>query len=154
MIHVTHAIPVNAESHPHLTRDQVWHGLVLKANDALPFVQAMTECRVTARHGEDVFDRDVVYRGQAFSERVTLLPQRRVVFTRTAGPVLGTIANEIEGEGEGLHLRFTFALVPVDLDPGSREEREYAEQMTDAYLGAVTSTLAAVRRMATEPAPA
>ena len=104
MIHVTHALPVNTDGQPELTVEQVWDGLVLKANDALPFVPAMTRCTVTARHSDTVFDRDVVFRGQSFTERITLLAPRRVVFTRIAGPVLGTIANEVEGPPEDLRL--------------------------------------------------
>lgn len=154
MIHVTHALPVNTDGQPELTVEQVWDGLVLKANDALPFVPAMTRCTVTARHSDTVFDRDVVFRGQSFTERITLLAPRRVVFTRIAGPVLGTIANEVEGPSEDLRLRFTFALVVTGVDPGSPEEQEYADGMTGDYLKAVEATLGAVRRLAQDPAAA
>ena len=57
------------------------------------------------------FDRDIDFRGQRLTERITLEQPHRVIFTRIAGPVLGTIANEIEGPDEGLQLRFSFALV-------------------------------------------
>ena len=70
---------------------------MLKANNALPFVPSMTFCEVTERHGDNIFDRDIEFRGQRFTERITLEEPHRVVFTRIAGPVLGTIANEIEG---------------------------------------------------------
>src|SRR5690554_3916593 len=92
MIFVTHILPVNEPGQATLTREQVWQGLVMKANNALPFVPSMTDCVVTQRHSETVFDRDIVLRGQAHTERITLQQPRRVVFTRIAGPVLGTIA--------------------------------------------------------------
>ncbi|MGP3534179.1 SRPBCC family protein [Microbacterium sp. RD1] len=152
MIYVTHALPVNEPGEPTLSREQVWDGLVMKANNALPFVPAMTSCEVTARLSDTVFDRDIEFRGQSFTERISLFAQERVVFTRIAGPVLGTIANEIEQDAEGLHLRFSFALVVTDVVPGSAQEQEYADGMTADYLKAVAATLSAMRRVAAETA--
>lgn len=153
MIYVTHQLPVNAAGQPRLDRAAVWAGLVLKANNALPFVPSMTFCEVTARHSDTVFDRDIDFRGQRFTERITLEEPHRVVFTRIAGPVLGTIANEIEGAGPGdLQLRFSFALVVDGVEGGSAAEQEYADSMTGDYLKAVEATLGAMRRMAADPA--
>lgn len=148
MIFVSHALPVNEPGSPPLSRQQVWDGLVLKANNALPYVAAMTDCVVTERHSDDVFDRNIVLRGQAHTERIHLQAPKRVVFTRIAGPVLGTIANEIEGDEDDLQLRFSFALVISDVEPGSAQEQDYAETMTGDYLKAVDSTLGAIRRAA------
>lgn len=149
MIHVTNAVPVNEPGEPTLTRSDVWAGLELKANNALPFVPAMTHCEVLERRGELEFDREIEFRGQQFVERITLEPENRVTFTRIAGDVLGTIANEIEEDDAGdLSLRFTFALVLKGVAPGSVEEAEYAEGMKGDYLKAVEATLAAIRRVA------
>ncbi|MGI8336846.1 SRPBCC family protein [Actinomadura scrupuli] len=150
MIYVSHQLPVNAEGEPWLDRAAVWNGLVLKADNALPFVPSMTFCEVVARHGDDVFDRDIEFRGQRFTERVTLEEPHRVVFTRIAGPVLGTIANEIEEDADGLRLRFSFALVVSGAEGGSAAEREYADSMTGDYLKAVSATLGAMRQLAIE----
>ena len=147
MIYVSHRLPVNVPGQPELDRVAVWRGLVLKANNALPFVPAMTFCEVVARHSDTVFDRDIEFRGQRFTERITLEEPHRVVFTRVAGPVLGTIANEIEGLQDDLHLRFSFALVVSGVEGGSAAEGEYAASMAGDYLKAVDATLNAVRRM-------
>jgi len=152
MIFVTHDLPVNVPGEPRLDRAAVWDGLVLKANNALPFVPSMTFCEVTARHSDAVFDRDIEFRGQRFTERITLQPPHRVVFTRTARPVLGTIANEIEGSADDLRLRFSFALVVAGVEGGSPAEQEYAESMTGDYLKAVAATLNAMRRLAADAA--
>jgi hypothetical protein len=148
MIFVTHQLAVNVAGEPRLDRQAIWDGLVLKASNALPFVPSMTFCEVTQRHSDAVFDRDIEFRGQRFTERITLEAPHRVVFTRIAGPVLGTIANEIEGPEDDLKLRFSFALVVDGVEGGSEEEREYAESMTDDYLKAVAATLNAMRRLA------
>jgi len=152
MIFVTHDLPVNVPGEPHLDRAAVWDGLVRKANNALPFVPSMTFCEITARHGDTVFDRDIDFRGQRFTERITLEAPHRVVFTRIAGPVLGTIANEIEGSGDDLRLRFSFALVVAGVEGGSPAEQDYAESMTGDYLKAVAATLGAMRRIAADRA--
>jgi hypothetical protein len=149
MIYVTNAVPVNAEGEPVLTRGDVWAGLVMKADNALPFVPAMTFCEVLERRSEHEFDREIEFRGQRFMERITLEPESRVTFTRIAGPVLGTIANEIEDNEAGeLSLRFSFALVLTGVEPGSSEEAEYAAGMKGDYLKAVEATLGAIRRVA------
>ena len=147
MIYVSHALPVNEPDQPHVTRDDLWAGLVAKAGNALPFVVAMSRCEVLERHGDNVFDRAISFRGQDFVERITLEQPHRVVFTRLSGPVLGTIANEIEGDGDDPSLRFSFALVVQGVEGGSAAERAYADGMTDDYLKAVASTLDAVRRV-------
>jgi hypothetical protein len=148
MIFVSHALPVNVPDEPRLTPVNVWDGLVLKANNALPFVPSMTYCEVTRRHSDTVFDRDIDFRGQRFTERITLEAPHRVIFTRIAGPVLGTIANEVEGEDDDLALRFSFALVVTGVPGGSAEEQAYADSMTGDYLKAVAATLNAMRRLA------
>jgi hypothetical protein len=148
MIFVSHRLPVNGEGQPHLDRKAVWDGLVMKANNALPFVPAMTHCEVVQRLSDTVFDRDIDFRGERMTERITLEAQHRVVFTRIAGPVLGTIANEIEEADGDLFLRFSFALVVHDVEGGSAEERKYADGMTADYLKAVEATLNAMRRLA------
>ena len=160
MIFVTHQLPVNVPGQPHLTRQDVWDGLVLKANNALPFVPSMTYCEVTERHSDTVFDRDIALsigqgRGERFTERITLEKPHRVTFTRIAGPVLGTIVNEIErgateieGAEDDLRLRFSFALVVAGVEGGSAAEQEYAGSMTGDYLKAVAATLNAMRRIA------
>jgi acetylaranotin biosynthesis cluster protein L len=149
MIYVTNAVPVNESGEPALTRGDVWAGLEKKALNALPFVPAMTHCEVLDRRGDREFDREIEFRGQRFTERITLEPESRVTFTRIAGDVLGTIANEIEEDESGdLSLRFSFALLLKGVEPGSAEEAEYAEGMKGDYLKAVEATLAAIRRVA------
>jgi hypothetical protein len=148
MIFVTHQLSVNVPGEPVLDRAAVWDGLVLKANNALPFVPSMTYCEVTQRHSETIFDRDIDFRGERFTERITLEQPHRVTFTRIAGPVLGTIANEIEGPEDDLRLRFSFALVVAGVEGGSAREQEYADSMTGDYLKAVAATLNAMRRLA------
>ena len=148
MIFVSRAIPINEPGAARLDRAAVWEGLVRKANNALPFVPVMSECTVVARYSETCFDRDIRIGGDEFRERVTLEQPHRVVFTRLSGPVLGTIAHEIEGADEDLQLRFSFALMLSGVHGNSADERTYAQTMTGDYLQAVTATRDAMRRIA------
>ena len=110
MIEVSKRIPVNEPGQPTLTRSDVWKGLVMKANNALPFVPAMTHCHVLQRESDSVFVREIEFRGERCRERITLTPEQRVKFERLDGSVLGTILNLIEEDQDGLGLRFSFSL--------------------------------------------
>ncbi|MBA2677852.1 MAG: DUF1857 family protein [Ktedonobacteraceae bacterium] len=153
MFTMTRAVPVNDRNNsdlPVLNRSQVWRGLVLKAENALPFVPKMTECN-TFERGENYLVRDVVFRGDPARERVTFYPEQKVVFDRLSGNTMGTIQNEIEEDGKGnLFLRFTFSLEKEGITPNSPEEQAYAKQMEGDYLGAVQATLEAIRKWVKE----
>jgi Domain of unknown function (DUF1857)/SnoaL-like domain len=128
-----------------LSRDQIWQGLEQKAFDAVPYVEAITECRVIDRKSESVFDREATIGGHRYVERVWLEPPNRIAFTRLDGPVLGTITNEIVEDGDTLAVVFQFALA---VRPGHTipvTEQELSAQMVSAYQTAVETTLAAVR---------
>ena len=153
MFTISRAIPVNDSSDPDqpaLTRSMVWHGLELKAENALPFVRAISECELVRRGGQSLV-REVAVKGERLQERVTLYPERLVIFERLSGRAAGHILNEIEQGDDGqLYLRFSFTFEIEGLPNGSPEERAFMESMEQDYLGAVASTLSAVRRMAKE----
>src|SRR5713226_9218504 len=122
MISVSNTVEVNPPgAEVELSRDDVWRGLLLKAENALPFVPAMTRCEVVERT-EDTIVRTIEFRGQEFGERVTFTPQRQVRFERSYGPVLGTICNDLDEDAQGnLSLRFSFDLELAGVEPGSKE---------------------------------
>ena len=150
MFTVSRALPVNPAGveGPRLTRADVWHGLELKANNALPFVPSISYCVVTERISDTQFVREIEFRGERSHERVTLEPQERVTFERLDGSVSGRILNEIEETDGELQLRFTYSLEIDGVPAGSPQEREYAAGMEADYLKAVEATLGAVRRLA------
>jgi len=151
MIFSEMALPANPTGATPLGRAQIWEGLEQKAVNAVPYVAAITACREINRLSDTVFDREIELGGARYVERVWLEPQNRVVFTRTEGPVLGTITNEITEEDGELGLRFKFALV---ISPGAElpiTEEQLSAEMVTAYKAAVESTLAAVRERIAEP---
>jgi Domain of unknown function (DUF1857) len=156
MIYVSREIPANADlasGHPRLSRSDIWKGLVMKAENALPFVPGMAKCEVIERTANGLV-RDIVFRGEDARERITFYPKRKVVFLRLSGNADGFIVNEVLGDEENLRLRFSFALQLVDAPSDSAKEREFRELMERDYLKAVDATLGAIRRMVSEPQPA
>jgi len=152
MVHASRTIKVNTDpKEPQLTRDLVWRGLTMKAENPLPFVPVITACRIVERQGGNRFIREIVDKGDTITEVVTLHPQRMVKFERTSGRVLGTILNEIiENDAGDLELKFTFNLAVESVAADSAEEREFAGQMEQGYLMAVAATLKAMRQLARE----
>lgn len=145
MYTLSHTLKVNPEgSAPKLTGGQVWAGLMMKAENALPFVPAISRCDVIERSGNTLL-RDVVVGGTPFQEFITFYAPVQVRFERVGGG--GFIENTISDSEMGLLLTFTFALNFPGAAPGSPEERRNGEGMRDAYIEAVDATLKRVREM-------
>lgn len=145
MFTLNHTMAVNTEE-PHLNRAQIWRGLVLKAENPVPFLDAMSACTVIDR-GDNWLLRDFTLRGEDMQERVTFEPQERVTFVRTRSSAMGTILNEIVEMDDGeMGLRFSFTLDVDGLADGSAEEAEFAERMSQSYFQGVGTTLAEIRR--------
>ena len=150
MYKLSRTIPVNEPSKSVLTRADVWEGLVMKANNALPYVPAMQKCEVIEK-GDGWLIRDILLNGNPLREKVVLEPQKRVIFERIGGNELGRIENLLDQDASGnLTLTFTFGLTKEGVPDGSEAETKHFSPMEGMYLGAVASTLAAVRRMVEE----
>jgi hypothetical protein len=151
MIYVTKEVPANGTpGQPRLSRSDLWRGLVMKAENALPFVPGMAKCDVVSRSANGLV-RDIVFRGEDARERITFHPEHKVVFVRESGNVDGFIVNEILGDDNNLRLRFSFALQLVDAPSDSPQEQEFRAIMERDYVKAVDATLGAIRQMAADP---
>lgn len=134
-----------------LSRDLVWRGLVMKAENALPFVPAMQECTVMSR-SENGLVRTVTTRSERFTERVTFTPQVQVLFDRTdgAGRKAGWIANVLSDGEAGLLLTFVLSVVIPDVEAGSPEEFRHGAEIRASYIEAIEATLRTMRTLAGE----
>jgi hypothetical protein len=129
-----------------LTRAQLWRGLVMKAENALPFVPSMQSCEIIERY-PDGFLREIVLRDARMRERIVLTPEIEVRFTRVDTLHAGWIANAIHDSAWGLLLSFSFALRFPGTTDGSVEERTAGDAVRESYLEAIDSTLAAARQI-------
>jgi len=147
---LSRTIPVNEPGKVLLSRHEVWSGLMMKAQNALPYVPQMQKCDVVEQ-GDGWLLRDILFNNTPSRERVTFEPQRRVIFDRVGGSDLGRIENVIGEDAQGnLTLTFSFGLTRAGVPEGSEAERAHFAPMEGAYLGAVAATLAAVRRTVEE----
>ncbi|MDX6152659.1 SRPBCC family protein [Marinococcus sp. PL1-022] len=138
----------STDHEPILNHDHVWEGLVMKAEDATPFVEVMTACRILER-GDRFLRREVEVHGHKSQEWVTFFPKHMIVFEPLDGPTRGLIKNEIEEDEQGaLAIRFTFTFELAEDETMS--EQAYAKRMEDSYTSAVETTLATIRSFVQE----
>ena len=135
---------------PRLTQDQVWRGLMMKAENAVLFVPRMQSCTVLERWSDGLL-REVVNDGRRFREKITFSAPVEVLFERVGTEDnAGWITNVISESEHGLLLTFTFAVNLPGAAPGTPEERVKGEAMRESYVGAVKATLARVRQLVGE----
>lgn len=127
-----------------LTREMVWDGLVMKAENAVPFVPGMQECAVTERF-EGGFYREILVNGRRLTERITLTPQAQVLFERIGpdGKPRGWIGNVLSEGEDGLLLTFVLNVEAAD-------ERD----MKQTYTAAIAATLRRTRELVSAAAAA
>jgi hypothetical protein len=145
------AVDVNpAGVAPRLTQDQVWRGLMIKAENAVLFVPRMQSCTVLERWSDGLL-REVVNDDHHFREKITFTPPVEVLFERVGTEDnAGWITNVISESEHGLLLTFTFAVNIPGVAPDTAEERVKGEAMKASYVGAVKATLARVRQLVGE----
>jgi hypothetical protein len=135
---------------PALTQEQVWRGLMMKAENAVLFVPRMEACTVLERWSDGLL-REVVNDGPRFREKITFAPPVEVLFERVGTEDnAGWITNVISESDHGLLLTFTFAVNLPGAAPGTEEERQKGAAMKESYIGAVKATLARVRQLVGE----
>lgn len=145
MFSLAYTMPVNPEgTTPKLTREQMWRGLEMKAENALPFVKGMTKCDVISREGNTLL-REVEFAGDTHKELITFHAPVQVHFERVGEG--GFIENTLSDSENGLLMTFTFSLTFPGTEEGSDAEREKGESMRHAYIGAVGATVDRVRQM-------
>jgi hypothetical protein len=121
-----------------LSRELVWAGLVMKAENAVPFVPGMQECAIVERF-DGGFTRRILINGRHMMERITLTPEAQVLFERVdaAGNASGGwIANVLSEGEEGLLLTF---VLNVASEPG--------RDLKTQYTAAIAATLKATREL-------
>lgn len=151
MYTLSYAVDVNPPgATPRLSQEQVWRGLVMKAENAVLFVPRMESCTVLERWDGGLL-REVVNSGNRFREKITFTPQVEVLFERVdTEENAGWITNVISESEHGLLLTFTFAVNLPGVAPSTQEERAKGGAMGRSYVGAIAATLARVRHLVGE----
>jgi hypothetical protein len=150
-----HLIQINDPLNPFvesMTREQVWQGLVLRAEQPQLFVIGLDRCVMLSRVG-DVLERELHYGQAVVRDRVTLIHQASVRYDilPTAEYVGGSLTMAIEEPDElQLFLRFTYATtLPVADDPqASVDALQTQEIVKSAYREADIDTVRLIRQFA------
>lgn len=132
-----------------ISREQMWKGLVRKAEYAVPFVPEMTDCRILERF-DGGFLRQIRLRGTIMRERIMFTPDVEVYFERVDPADSGWITNVMSESNRGLLLTFTFALTFPGTAEGSEQERQRGAGVKDSYIVAIEATIAETRRLVRE----
>jgi hypothetical protein len=148
-----HLIEINDPLNPLIdtvTREQLWRGLVLRAEDPKRFVPHLDECTIGERESGS-FTRRLRYGELVIDDRVYLTPLQEV---RYEVPAQGEIAESrlsmrIEAPSEGvLWVRFLYD--DGNASAGDETNKMYEEFKKSAYQEADLDTIKIVRQMASE----
>lgn len=146
-----HLIEINDPLNPlidTLTVEQMWRGLMLRAESPKLFVPHLDECTLSER-GESGFSRSLRYGELVINDRVTLHPMRQVRYDVAPQKDISasSLTMTIETPGsDALYVRFEY-------DDGSDEATDAANAMYDefrrsAYQESDIDTIRILREMA------
>jgi len=146
-----HIVAVNEPTDPtlrDLSREELWFGLLYRAEDPRPFLPGLEDCCIVARK-EHVLWRELDFGGVRIRDKVTLEPLESVTFEAEktqshAGGIL-TIAIE-EPQPDELVLRFTYRTTLPDNT--GRKDDMYAEFVKSAYHESDIDTVRVIRMIA------
>jgi len=148
-----HLIEINDPHNPFirpLTRDQVWRGLVQRAEDPRSFVLGLDRCIVTERL-PDGLQRELSFGELRVLDRVTYEAPWRVRYDTEPTPdtPAATLTMSIEEPGEGaLFVRFEYD--SGEAAPQGSVEALYDDFRRNAYEQADIDTIARIRQLADE----
>jgi hypothetical protein len=150
-----HLIQVNDPLMPlldTLTREQVWRGLVLRAEEPTQFVPGLEVATIHSRRelgGEIELVRTLDFGSFKVEDRVRLLPQQRSEISTSPGPTWPASRMTIEIEEPQPELLFLRFVYESDEATGASELEEVTATLRErAYRQADLDTVARIRALA------
>jgi len=149
----SHLIQINDPLNPlidPLSREQLWRGLAYRAENPLPFVLGLDECRIVVRT-ERTLRRELHFGSLTVRDRVTLDPMKQVRYETEAGAGLpaSSLVMTIEEPGaDELVVRFEYETSRRSGDAPSEEF--YNAFLRKAYVEADIDTIRTIRRLVVE----
>ena len=150
----SHLVQINDPLNPlidQLTREQLWRGLVLRAENPLLFVLALDRFEIVER-GENTLARVLHFGALSLRDRVEFVPMQQVRYAieAVADSPAATLTMTIEQpDAEQLFLRFDYETLQRDA-PAPLEEF-YGNFAKQAYVEADIDTVSIIRRLAAQP---
>lgn len=146
-----HLIQINDPLNPlvdSLTPEQLWEGLVLRAEQPQLFVLGLDSCDILSRDG-DTMERELHYGQATVRDRVTLTPGSSVRYDilPTADYVGGSLTMAIEQpDSLQLFLRFTYSTTLPENENATPDERQTQEIVKSAYRESDIDTVRLIRQ--------
>lgn len=148
-----HLIQINDPLNPlveDMTRDQLWEGLVLRAEQPQLFVLGLDSCTILQRTGSTL-ERELHYGHATVRDRVTLQPKESVRYDIEATPtyVGGSLTMTIEQpDAVQLFLRFEYrtTLPTADDNSSDPDVRQTQEIVKSAYRESDIDTVRLIRK--------
>ena len=146
-----HLVEINMPDNPlvmMITREQLWHGLVLRAEKPTLFVLGLDDCEITARSADEL-SRTLHFGSLLIHDQVTFTPQQRVHYhvPQQASIQASDLIMKIEEPQPGaLFVRFEY-----DDHNDAKETDEdsfYNDFRREAYKEADIDTVRVIRELA------
>lgn len=147
----SHLIEINDPLQPlinPLTRDQLWQGLVLRAENPKMFVPWLDACMIVDRSAASI-TRELHYGELVIRDHVTFVPQQHIDYLVPAQKDISTssLSMTIEEPQAGLlFVRFEYQDSSPDVE--GTEEAFYNEFRRSAYLESDIDTIRIIRQLA------
>ena len=150
----SHLVQINDPLCPQiapLSREQLWRGLVLRAENPLQFVLALDRFEIVER-GENMLARVLHFGRLKLRDRVSFSPMNQVCYAIEAAadsPAATLVMTIEEPEPGRLFVRFDYETMR---DEGAAPLDElYSNFAKQAYVAADIDTISTIRRLAAEP---
>lgn len=146
-----HLVEVNDLADPNanlLTREELWFGLLCRAEDARPFLPGLEQCRIVSRDGGELV-RELHFGPAVIRDRVRFHELEWISFEieATADHAGGSLTITIEEPQPGaLFLRFSY--VTSLPDAAGTDDAKYADIVRSAYHQSDLDTLKVIRMIA------
>ncbi|WNZ07746.1 AtaL-like protein [Streptomyces sp. 11x1] len=123
-----------------LDPEEVWQGLLRKAENPVPFIAGITGCQVLERH-EDGLLREITVAGRAKArERVVFHDRRLMVFHQIDDPYLAEIHNEIGRDEQGATTLTIRVLLSAEGKAKGQRDGSFVES-TARYFGGIVQPI-------------
>jgi hypothetical protein len=149
----SHLIQINDPFNPlieTLSREQLWRGLVLRAENPLLFVMALDGFEIVAR-GDNMLARELRFGKLRLRDRVRFEPMKQVRYEIEAAgdsPAASLVMTIEEPEPDQLFVRFDYETLQGDT--AAPIDEFYSSFAKQAYLEADIDTVSTIRRLALE----
>lgn len=145
-----HLVEINDPGNPMiplLTREQLWRGLMHRAEDATPFLPGLEQCRIIER-GDQRLLRQLDFGAATIDDCVTWQVAEWMCFevTGTASHAGGTLKITIEEPAQH-HLFLRFAYTTTLGEKAGDEDAAYVEFVKSAYHESDIETVRVIRTL-------